>query len=60
MHSPEVPDTGEITDLLRAARRWTPAEQLWANPDCALKTRTEAKVTPALRNLVAPAKAVRP
>jgi 5-methyltetrahydropteroyltriglutamate--homocysteine methyltransferase len=36
-----------------------PAERLWANPDCGLKTRGEVEVVAALRNLVSAAHAVR-
>ncbi|HEY1973674.1 MAG TPA: 5-methyltetrahydropteroyltriglutamate--homocysteine S-methyltransferase [Pseudonocardia sp.] len=59
VHSPEIPEVTELTELLSAARRWVPADRLWANPDCGLKTRSETEVVPALRNLVAAAKAAR-
>ncbi|WP_028937983.1 5-methyltetrahydropteroyltriglutamate--homocysteine S-methyltransferase [Pseudonocardia spinosispora] len=59
VHSPDVPEAGEISDLLRAAVKSVPRERLWANPDCGLKTRGEREVVAALRNLVAAAKAVR-
>jgi 5-methyltetrahydropteroyltriglutamate--homocysteine methyltransferase len=59
VHSPEVPNVAELTELLSAARRWVPADRLWANPDCGLKTRSETEVVSALRNLVAAAKAAR-
>jgi 5-methyltetrahydropteroyltriglutamate--homocysteine methyltransferase len=36
-----------------------PAERLWVNPDCGLKTRGYREVEPALRNLVAAARQVR-
>ncbi|GAA5154537.1 5-methyltetrahydropteroyltriglutamate--homocysteine S-methyltransferase [Pseudonocardia eucalypti] len=59
VHSPEVPSVEEIAELLRTARREVPLERLWANPDCGLKTRGEAEVVAALRNLVSAARAVR-
>jgi 5-methyltetrahydropteroyltriglutamate--homocysteine methyltransferase len=60
VHSPEVPGVVEITELLVAAQRWVPAERLWANPDCGLKTRGEPEVIASLRNLVSAANAARP
>ena len=44
---------------LQRALRVVPPECLWINPDCGLKTRGWAEVTPALRNLVGAAKALR-
>ncbi|MPZ67734.1 MAG: 5-methyltetrahydropteroyltriglutamate--homocysteine S-methyltransferase [Pseudonocardiaceae bacterium] len=52
IHSPRVPDTAEIDGLLRAALGSVPAERLWVNPDCGLKTRGYEEVGPALANLV--------
>jgi 5-methyltetrahydropteroyltriglutamate--homocysteine methyltransferase len=48
-----------MTDLLRMAQAVLPAENLWVNPDCGLKTRGWAEVKPALANLVAAAKELR-
>jgi 5-methyltetrahydropteroyltriglutamate--homocysteine methyltransferase len=59
IHSPRVPDVDEMTDLLRAALRVIPAERLWVNPDCGLKTRRWEEVGPALANLVGAAERVR-
>ncbi|MGH3504487.1 MAG: 5-methyltetrahydropteroyltriglutamate--homocysteine S-methyltransferase, partial [Nocardioidaceae bacterium] len=39
IHSPRVPDTTEIGELLAKAQRSLPPERLWVNPDCGLKTR---------------------
>jgi len=36
----------------KAAQR-IPAERLWVNPDCGLKTRNWEEVKPALRNMIA-------
>ncbi len=59
IHSPRVPSPEEMADRLRASLGVLPAERLWVNPDCGLKTRRWAEVEPALRNMVEAAKAVR-
>jgi 5-methyltetrahydropteroyltriglutamate--homocysteine methyltransferase len=59
IHSPRVPGTDEIAESLRAALKSVPAERLWVNPDCGLKTRTTEQVAASLRNLVAAAAEVR-
>ncbi|MBF6128342.1 5-methyltetrahydropteroyltriglutamate--homocysteine S-methyltransferase [Nocardia brasiliensis] len=59
IHSPRVPSVEEITTSLRAALKAVPAERLWVNPDCGLKTRGRAEVAASLRNMVAAAAAVR-
>ncbi|GAJ79811.1 5-methyltetrahydropteroyltriglutamate--homocysteine methyltransferase [Nocardia brasiliensis NBRC 14402] len=59
IHSPRVPSVEEITTSLRAALKAVPAERLWVNPDCGLKTRGQAEVAASLRNMVAAAAAVR-
>ncbi|WP_372410857.1 5-methyltetrahydropteroyltriglutamate--homocysteine S-methyltransferase [Streptomyces luteireticuli] len=59
IHSPRVPDTGEVTALLRRALAAVPAERLWVNPDCGLKTRGWTEVREALEHLVAAAREAR-
>ncbi|BBY38700.1 5-methyltetrahydropteroyltriglutamate--homocysteine methyltransferase [Mycobacterium mantenii] len=59
IHSPRVPSTGEMAESLRAALRAVPAERLWVNPDCGLKTRNPDEVSASLKNMVAAAKEVR-
>ncbi|MGV9884400.1 5-methyltetrahydropteroyltriglutamate--homocysteine S-methyltransferase [Streptomyces sp. NPDC003006] len=59
IHSPRVPSTGEAAALLRQALEAIPAERLWVNPDCGLKTRGWPEVRNALENLVAAARQVR-
>ncbi|MEU6830083.1 5-methyltetrahydropteroyltriglutamate--homocysteine S-methyltransferase [Nocardia beijingensis] len=59
IHSPRVPSVDEITASLRAALKAVPAERLWVNPDCGLKTRGRTEVEASLRNMVAAAAAVR-
>ena len=36
-----------------------PAEKLWVNPDCGLKTRGNAETVPSLKNLVNAAREAR-
>jgi 5-methyltetrahydropteroyltriglutamate--homocysteine methyltransferase len=59
IHSPRVPSTQEIASSLREALKAVPAQRLWVNPDCGLKTRQTGEVTASLRNLVAAAQQVR-
>jgi 5-methyltetrahydropteroyltriglutamate--homocysteine methyltransferase len=59
IHSPRVPSTGEMAESLRAALQAVPAERLWVNPDCGLKTRKTDEVTVSLQNMVAAAQEVR-
>jgi 5-methyltetrahydropteroyltriglutamate--homocysteine methyltransferase len=59
IHSPRIPPESEMTELLEKALAVISAEQLWVNPDCGLKTRGWAEVTPALRHMVAAAKTLR-
>jgi 5-methyltetrahydropteroyltriglutamate--homocysteine methyltransferase len=59
IHSPRVPATEEMTALLAAAARRLPADQIWVNPDCGLKTRKSPEVRPAIENMVAAAQAAR-
>jgi 5-methyltetrahydropteroyltriglutamate--homocysteine methyltransferase len=55
IHSPRVPSTEEMAGLIEKALGVLPAEQLWVNPDCGLKTRRWEEVEPSLRNMVAAA-----
>lgn len=59
IHSPRVPSTEEMADLLRAALKHIPKERLWVNPDCGLKTRGWPEVEESVRNMVAAAKLLR-
>ncbi|MGC2192265.1 MAG: 5-methyltetrahydropteroyltriglutamate--homocysteine S-methyltransferase [Candidatus Dormiibacterota bacterium] len=58
IHSPLVPSVEEMAARLRKAATFIPADRLWANPDCGLKTRGWAEVEPSLRNLVGAARQV--
>ena len=59
IHSPRVPNTEEMVASLRSALEAVPAQRLWVNPDCGLKTRRPEEVTESLRNMVAAAREVR-
>ncbi|MGE0219497.1 5-methyltetrahydropteroyltriglutamate--homocysteine S-methyltransferase, partial [Mycolicibacterium sp.] len=59
IHSPRVPSAEEMIAALRQALKAVPAERLWVNPDCGLKTRRTDEVTASLRNMVTAARAVR-
>ncbi|MBF8192501.1 5-methyltetrahydropteroyltriglutamate--homocysteine S-methyltransferase [Nonomuraea sp. K274] len=59
IHSPRVPGAEEVEDLLRRTVRALPAERVWVNPDCGLKTRTYEQVEASLANVVAATRKVR-
>ncbi|MFI1051436.1 5-methyltetrahydropteroyltriglutamate--homocysteine S-methyltransferase [Streptomyces griseoruber] len=59
IHSPRVPSAVEAAALLRAGLEAIPAERLWVNPDCGLKTRGWPETRASLENLVAAARTVR-
>ncbi|MEV4460640.1 5-methyltetrahydropteroyltriglutamate--homocysteine S-methyltransferase [Microbispora sp. NPDC049633] len=52
IHSPRVPGADEVEGLLTEALRAVPAERLWVNPDCGLKTRSYEQVEAALAGVV--------
>jgi 5-methyltetrahydropteroyltriglutamate--homocysteine methyltransferase len=59
IHSPRVPSTEEMVELLREAARVLRPEQIWVNPDCGLKTRRWEEVEPSLANMVEAGKQLR-
>lgn len=59
IHSPNIPSQAHIEALMRKAAERIPAQRLWVNPDCGLKTRQWAEVTPALQHMVQAAHALR-
>jgi 5-methyltetrahydropteroyltriglutamate--homocysteine methyltransferase len=59
IHSPRVPPTEEMAELLRAAADVLRPDQLWVNPDCGLKTRAWPETDAALRNMVEAARQLR-
>nr|WP_209437594.1 5-methyltetrahydropteroyltriglutamate--homocysteine S-methyltransferase [Pedobacter petrophilus] len=59
IHSPRVPSRAEMVQLLEKARAVVPADQLWVNPDCGLKTRHWDETKKALIEMVAAAQEMR-
>src|SRR5882672_7304166 len=59
IHSPRVPDAGEMLKLLEKAARVIPLERLWVNPDCGLKTRGWPETEAALARMVEAARSMR-
>ncbi|MFF3772404.1 5-methyltetrahydropteroyltriglutamate--homocysteine S-methyltransferase [Streptomyces sp. NPDC002232] len=59
IHSPRVPSTEEAAALLRKGLEAIPADRLWVNPDCGLKTRGWPETRTSLEHLVAAAREVR-
>ncbi|MGM3173656.1 5-methyltetrahydropteroyltriglutamate--homocysteine S-methyltransferase [Dickeya lacustris] len=59
IHSPNVPSVEWIEALLRKAAQRIPAERLWVNPDCGLKTRGWPETRQSLANMVTAAKRLR-
>jgi 5-methyltetrahydropteroyltriglutamate--homocysteine methyltransferase len=59
IHSPRAPSVEEIEGLLEKALAVIPAEQLWVNPDCGLKTRDWPETKAALANMVEAARRLR-
>ena len=59
IHSPNIPDSEQIRSLMVKAAERIPAERLWVNPDCGLKTRQWEEVIPALRSMVEAARNLR-
>ncbi|MFI5864118.1 5-methyltetrahydropteroyltriglutamate--homocysteine S-methyltransferase [Streptomyces sp. NPDC051546] len=59
IHSPRIPSAGEAAALLRKGLGAIPAERLWVNPDCGLKTRGWPETRASLEHLVEAARRVR-
>ncbi len=59
IHSPRVPGTEEMVQLLRQMIDVLDANQLWVNPDCGLKTRQWPEVKASLKNMVDAARQLR-
>ncbi|MRI32093.1 5-methyltetrahydropteroyltriglutamate--homocysteine S-methyltransferase [Endozoicomonas sp. OPT23] len=59
IHSPNVPDKGWMKQLIQKAATKIPAERLWVNPDCGLKTRDWPEVEAALKSMVLVAEELR-
>lgn len=59
IHSPRVPTLDELKGRLLAMLKYIPAERMFANPDCGLKTRDWPETEAALRAMVQAVRAVR-
>jgi 5-methyltetrahydropteroyltriglutamate--homocysteine methyltransferase len=59
IHSPRVPEDGEMEGLLNKALEVLTPQQLWVNPDCGLKTRGWKEVELALSKMVETASVLR-
>jgi len=59
IHSPRVPTSSEMLELLVRAAEVLPPSRLWVNPDCGLKTRGWLEVEAALANMVEAARQAR-
>ncbi len=59
IHSPNILAMKQAVKLMEKASERIPAERLWVNPDCGLKTRQWYEVIPALENMVSAAKVLR-
>jgi 5-methyltetrahydropteroyltriglutamate--homocysteine methyltransferase len=51
IHSPVVPETETMLAVIRDSLAVVPADRLWVNPDCGLKTRGETETLAALKRL---------
>ncbi|MEE8856582.1 MAG: 5-methyltetrahydropteroyltriglutamate--homocysteine S-methyltransferase [Lactobacillus sp.] len=59
IHSPRVPSVSEIEATIKKILTKIPAQKVWINPDCGLKTRGVPETKASLTNLVAAAQSVR-
>ena len=59
IHSPRVPPTDDMSNLMSKAEAVLPRQNLWVNPDCGLKTRQWSEVKPSLINMVETASRLR-
>ena len=59
IHSPEIPSLDSIEKRIKHIINCIPANSVWINPDCGLKTRTWHQVDGAIYNLVEATKNIR-
>ncbi|MEM9494863.1 MAG: 5-methyltetrahydropteroyltriglutamate--homocysteine S-methyltransferase [Pseudomonadota bacterium] len=59
IHSPRVPYTEEMVTLIEKAVKVIPAERIWVNPDCGLKTRGWPEVEASIEKMVSAAATLR-
>ena len=54
-----TPTQAQMVQLMELSAQRIPADRLWVNPDCGLKTRQWSEVRPALANMAAAARQLR-
>ncbi len=59
IHSPAVPSTDKMIDIVKRSLKKIPKENFWLNPDCGLKTRQWPEVKDALKHMVVAADKLR-
>ncbi|WEK55193.1 MAG: 5-methyltetrahydropteroyltriglutamate--homocysteine S-methyltransferase [Candidatus Cohnella colombiensis] len=59
IHSPVVPDTNTMLEVIRDSLAVVPSDRLWVNPDCGLKTRGEPETLAALERMTEAARLAR-
>ncbi|MDI6907093.1 MAG: 5-methyltetrahydropteroyltriglutamate--homocysteine S-methyltransferase [Thermoanaerobacterales bacterium] len=59
VHTPHAPTVEEMARVVREALKLFPAERLWVNPDCGLKTRQKEEAVTALARMVEAARRLR-
>lgn len=59
IHSPRVPSTDEIEEVIKEILEKVDKNKLWINPDCGLKTRGVVETKESLKNLVEATKNIR-
>ena len=59
IHSPRVPSTEEMKELIQKASKLIDPTRIWVNPDCGLKTRGWPETIDALTKMVNAAKELR-
>ncbi|PSL43255.1 methionine synthase (B12-independent) [Salsuginibacillus halophilus] len=59
IHSPRTPAVAEMEAMIERCLDLFPAERFWVNPDCGLKTRSEAEAKASLEAMVEAARNVR-
>lgn len=59
IHSPRIPSTEEMLEIMQDSLEVLEISQFWVNPDCGLKTRREEETVASLRHMVSAAKQLR-
>ena len=59
IHSPAVPTTTKMVEIVKRSLKEIPKENFWLNPDCGLKTRQWPEVKEALAHMVVAAHMLR-